>query len=701
MSFLHPWAIAVGAFAVALPLAIHWLTKPRPRRMPLSTVRFVRQVIAQRRARYRLRDLLVLLLRAAAVLLLGWAFARPLTGATPLVSPGAPGDAVRVVLLDASLSMGAVADGQTAFDRARAAAARFVQYSPGLRGDLLLAAARPGAVFDAASSNFPALAQALATAAPRPERLDVQAAINKAADVLARAPRSPGGRLELVILSDFQRTSWARADFSPVPKDAAIQFESVAPARAPENLAVLRAAAVGRVEQGREARIEVDVGNYARTARAVRVDVSVGDGACQLAGVCPPGVRTTLGGTVTLRRAGWVAGTAKLVGVTDALPTDDARPFVVDVRPPPTYALITRESAKPHASSSHFLQLALVPGRPTGDGPGEKVVRVDPDRPDRDALATAGLLVLDHPGPLPADVVNLLAGMVRRGRGMLYVAAEPADATNLRRLADAAGSDLKLPVDFQPPPANAPRDGLFLLDWKRDAPPFAAIAETMTAVAPALRFGGGLSTRRAEGGLQDDVLATYGDRSAALVVTACGAGTIAVLNGDLTESNLPSSPVFVPLVGELVGRLMAGGTSPDAAPCGEPLAAYLPPEAASVTGLSVVGADGAKLPGSALSQEGSFVLWRSDAAGPPGVYSVRRGDQAVFAIATAAPASESDLEPLDPGVLKTRLAAGRSVSFEGANDQPPKDQAWTWILIGCCCCMLAEFGILRAFGSPS
>ena len=42
MAYLHPWAIVVGVLAAGLPLAIHLLTRPRPIRLPLSTIRFVR-----------------------------------------------------------------------------------------------------------------------------------------------------------------------------------------------------------------------------------------------------------------------------------------------------------------------------------------------------------------------------------------------------------------------------------------------------------------------------------------------------------------------------------------------------------------------------------------------------------------------------------------------------------------------------------
>ena len=36
MNFINPWALAIGAAAVALPVVIHLLTRPRPIRLPLS-----------------------------------------------------------------------------------------------------------------------------------------------------------------------------------------------------------------------------------------------------------------------------------------------------------------------------------------------------------------------------------------------------------------------------------------------------------------------------------------------------------------------------------------------------------------------------------------------------------------------------------------------------------------------------------------
>ena len=50
---LNPWAIYVGLAAAALPVAIHFLTRPRPTRYPLSTLRFLREDPWERLSRLR------------------------------------------------------------------------------------------------------------------------------------------------------------------------------------------------------------------------------------------------------------------------------------------------------------------------------------------------------------------------------------------------------------------------------------------------------------------------------------------------------------------------------------------------------------------------------------------------------------------------------------------------------------------------
>src|SRR5205814_9219096 len=103
--------------------------------------------------------------------------------------------------------------------------------------------------FTRLTTNVAALRDELSRAQVRPERLNVAAAINQAAELLSKA--GEGVKRELVIVSDFQRSNWAAADFAPLPADAKIQLDSVAPAEPLPNLAVLRVTGPARGRPGR------------------------------------------------------------------------------------------------------------------------------------------------------------------------------------------------------------------------------------------------------------------------------------------------------------------------------------------------------------------------------------------------------------------------------------------------------------------
>ncbi|HEY5314663.1 MAG TPA: BatA and WFA domain-containing protein, partial [Pirellulales bacterium] len=449
---LHSWAIPLGAAALCLPLVIHLLTRPKPVRLPLSTLRFVRQAVEQKRARSRLRDWLVLALRTLAVALLAAALARPLIG-THDTADDAPAQATRVVLVDVSQSMAAGDHGISAWQRARAVAARHLQFRPGLRTNLILAGASPRTALDAPSSNFTALAEELTSAAVRSERIDVKAALEASARMLAAGlPAQP----ELIVISDFQRTNWASADFAGLPQQTRIVLESVAPPQPPPNLAIVRVGSTGGDSAGQEALVEVEVANFSTTPQTVNVEIELGSQLHRLTGVCGARARLTLTRPLGPSSTGWHSGIARLAGVGDSLNADNSRPFVVDVRRPPTYLLVTRQSASQRPSSSYYLERALVPLERQGNH-GPKLVRLDPVRLDLETLAPADLLILDHPGKLPASTTNLLASLVRRGRALLYVTAERVDATNLKLLLDAAGAAVHLPVEFFPAPSNQAR----------------------------------------------------------------------------------------------------------------------------------------------------------------------------------------------------------------------------------------------------
>jgi hypothetical protein len=289
--------------------------------------------------------------------------------------------------------------------------------------------------------------------------------------------------------------------------------------------------------------------------------------------------------------------------------------------------------------------------------------------------------------------------MLHSGRALLYVVSEPADAVNLKQLALAAGADLQMPVEFSPTSANNLRRDLFLVDVRRDRPPFSIFGDGLVEQISPLRFSGGLASRRLGQGSADDILAVYSDRSAALVLSSCGAGMLAVLNVDLNNSNLPSSPAFVPLIGELVEQLTTPRTQHPTVASGEPSVIYFPPEAGDPAGLRVIGPGGNKQnDASEITSDQLGVMWRTSAVGLPGVWRVDRGGRTVFAAASVIPAEESDLSSLDADVLTKRIAGGRKIEYRGSHEpNNATDDTWTWLAAACLAIMLVELVALRTF----
>jgi len=713
MTFLHPWAILIGIVAATGPVLLHWLTRPRPVRLPLSTLRFVREAVHQQRTWHRLRDFVLLCLRTLAVLLIALAMARPQWGQPAQVSDLQGSDAVRVVILDVSQSMAARSGAVEQIERARTVAANYLRYRPGLVANLILAGARPQGVFDTPSTNFDVLRDELARCRALPQRIDVNRALDMAARMLAPKLENDHRRRELVVVSDFQRTAWAKADFSPLPADTHIQLESTAPAEPLANLAILRVDGHTAGSQG-SVQLDVEVGNYSPTARKVTVEVALGNSTWRLSGTCPRGRRTTLSEEIGVRRPGWQTGEARLVGVDDALAADNVCPFVLLVRPQPTYVLMTRQTKGRKATSSLFLECALAPalqnnGRRNNQSPS--VVRMDPASFDHAALPAGDLILLDHPGKLSDETVKLLAALLHRGRPVLYVASELTDATNLKRLCEVAGSGLQMPVEFTPPPTGQVRRDLFFTSMRRDTPAFAVFGDSLTSTIGRLRFAGGLSSRRLATGVEADVLAGYNDGSAGIVLCSSGAGALAVINADLAASNLPKTSAFVPLLSELVEQMLDRRRAADSTICGELLVAPLPSEAGAAAGLRIRGPENAATGDRRLESpptngggcgelvdEAAGAVWRWTSPGPPGVYRVERDGATVFALSANIPAEESQLEVLPPDVLTGRLAAVCTAAYHGAVDESQqRDDFWKWFAVACVVCILGEMSALLIF----
>ena len=112
MSFAA-WTFLFGIAAVAGPIFAHFLAKPRYKRIPFTMLQFLRNSQVESHSRRNLRDLLILLMRCAIIILLALLFARPIIFIKPKPKEI---NSIYYLGLDDSASMSYSDNGKTFFD---------------------------------------------------------------------------------------------------------------------------------------------------------------------------------------------------------------------------------------------------------------------------------------------------------------------------------------------------------------------------------------------------------------------------------------------------------------------------------------------------------------------------------------------------------------------------------------------------------
>lgn len=700
--FMHPLLFAVGLCGAAIPLIVHWLTRPRPVRMPLSTIRLVSDALHERRAKQRLRDFLVLLMRCLAVALLAMAIARPLLVGDRRPAVGDQADRVKIVLLDASQSMAAIDGAATRFDSGRAAAATELSYKPNLAANLLVASHQAGAVFDSPSANLQLLRDRLAESKVSASAFSPAIALEEVTRQFATSDAD--AERELVVISDFQRSNWARADFSALPEKTKVRLISLSKETALANLAIEAVRLSATPTAGKPVTMLVDVVNHSPDTRSVQCQLELSQLTRVVEGTLQPQSRSTLQMTVDWPGAGWQWGKVRLLDTGDAIAADDELPVAIGVRPETKIAIVT-EAKRASKSGAFFIRQAfsLRELDREEDASDDSIVTVTPGMLDTPTAQSARLWVITDVEAWDDSVAPRVAAWLRRGRAVLYFARGPADANNLRRLKESLGTDMQPAVELVASLESDRRRDLRVDVFDRQNPPFSAFGDTLATTASSWRFGGGSPTRAVNAGSIDSVAATLSDRSALLFFTDVGAGKLAVFNADLTASNVAYQAGFVPVLVETVARLTDDGGAVAGTPSGQPIVRDLPGDAGDPDALTIVRAskpssDDDTAVGKIRSQDG-LLVWNWTAATEPDVYRVTdKEDRTVWAEAVRTDPAEQDLRSLSQEVLQQRLSGGRKLAYEtSAQASGQTDSLWVYATLAMLGCIVAEMGTLLWF----
>lgn len=712
MGFINPWALVIGGLALATPVLVHFLTRPRPQPMPLSTIHLVFASLQQKRSRHRLRDFLVLLMRMLVIAMVAAAIARPLWRTTVISTADTDASVARVVMIDVSASMGAGRGGSQPIGRSHAIADRYLNGPSDLSAAVVFVGARPESVFQNLSKNVNVLRQRARSAAATSQSADASAAILLAGELLQDT--NPETQREVVIISDFQRSDWGSMRLSGLPPGTRVQLESVA-ADQTNNVAVVGVDTADRIVAGQPFSCLVSVRNDSGVDRTLDCRLTLGNVVETVRQTFPSG-ESSVAFSMQVDQAGPHAGMAELMEASasvlaDDFPDDDLRAVSIDVSPPARIVLLSGQNPEQIPSSSYYLQRAgdeLLGGLQTGDASGRTVRRMSPQRFDSALFAAADIVIVDHPGRLPTPLVKQLAGKMQRGAGVLYCVAELADAVNLAALEKQIGASMRLPVRYVPQRGGRLRRDLAIQDLQRREPPFAIFGDSINAALQSLRFGGGLATEATEEALADRVLATLEDQTALLAVADGGAGRIAILNADLQQSNLPVQPAFVPLLGEIIAGLMPTRSAESSVDCGRPMVRLLPSEVGpddEVKFQPVGDWVGNEAGHGSMEVSSTGMTWTWKQPLTRGVFAAFRSGKPVSQVAINIPASESELTMLRPDNIDAlamtdpdaTMDAGQVGFRDATADQDDKDRWWNVLMSVCVLGLAGEMVMLRIF----
>jgi hypothetical protein len=370
MEFWHA-AFLAGTATFAVPVVIHLIFRMRKKRVIFSSLRFLQQSVLKESKRLKLRELILLLLRCLACILLALCFARPFRPDSVLAGPNGRVQEDVVLIVDDSPSLGAQEDASIRWPGLVEKARKFAgQHVAGDKVGLVLTS-EPARAEIELSGNFGAVSSALQKEHPSSKRGDLAQSLNTAFEMLATSTQQVR---RIVVYSDFQANQIDRGAWAEFAQKAAaagwgiaVQLEtpnSSQPKRL-TNLSVTDVRPKSDVWiEGRPVPFAIRVANHGDGEQpAVQVKLSV-DGkviATRNVGLGPRS-STEIEMSTPLPRAGEMSGQVEIVS-HDAFPDDDKRLFALKLRDSLKVLVIEERLGEKDAflDEGYYVRMALDP----------------------------------------------------------------------------------------------------------------------------------------------------------------------------------------------------------------------------------------------------------------------------------------------------------------------------------------------------
>jgi hypothetical protein len=657
--FANP-AMAVGVFALGVPLLIHLLTRHTPKSMIFPSLRFLKAARAHQSRIYNLRHILLLLVRTTVLLLILLAFLRPslMQGSGQKQDPKA--GRTTMILMDVSASMEYRYAGVSPLSQAKAAAMTLLDNrGKADRFNLILMGATPNSSFDEPSDNLYLLRRDIRDAVVRQECPDLGAAIAEAASQLKDAR----GSKHICFISDFQRTNWSSVDFSRIEPDTELVFMPVGPERA-ENCSVTDVAIrPGSPTVSEDIEIVCKVANYSDRPHRLPVELRFQDNESfkQELEIEPQSAVST-SFHLRIHQSGRYEGRVSIP--QDGLEIDNTRYFILPVAEKVGVLVVTDDDRTPEQSGVRLLVNAINPFQE--DHLAAAVATVVPSSDLNTAtLSAAQVVVLSDVRELSRSSGQALLDYLKSGGSVVYFHVSPSGSQNLDHLAAWSEGNLTLPfkltgqIDLSPQGGHASLgqanfDNGILRKF-RESPELSD-----------LKFRRFFSTDRVK--QKGQVLLQYDDGNIAMAQTTVGGGLLLLCNFScaLSGSDLARNTLFVPLVHEIIKGLRPSAGRRNAFLVGEPCYTTIEP-VADTTPVAFKKPSGESVEGNLdKGQGGTAVFFPKTAA--CGFYRVYAAAKLAGSVAVNVDSLESNLERLDIPQLKELAKKSPRTAFLASTD---------------------------------
>ncbi len=691
-SFLNPgflWALPLAS----IPILIHFLSKRRLPEIRFPTVMFLRALEPREIRRLRLREILLLILRTLAMILIICAFARPSVEPKGAATRAA---AAVAVVLDDSESMGAL--DEQARPRIEGARERGLAIVDATRsGDeiAITTTTGPDAPLMNRSGDRVRLTRTVGQISPTwlPGAMD--ASLERARRFLGRSALKSR---ELYVIGDFQAANFtpeAREKVALISRSGArVYLVPVVASRVPNHAIEdldpeLRP---GLQSKGLEMRARMvnhaDAPSERLAVRARRGDALIGGGDVSLQAdesrwaSLPIDWRAGAAAGVTTDSRGLAPVVVE--SDVDALPGDDRRYAVLGA--PRRLRVLRIVESRDGAPASRFTALALDPaqdgssGYAVEAGTPASLLGINRSRCD--------VVILEDIASLSSDAEARVRAFLREGGGVVIALGPHADLDYYGRKLFPGVIDLALDGT-----ERAAEGQSFELRARAPAHPILeglslSVGSPLTqSKLTALARG-----RTASPGAEIVVATTGG-----LPVVVAGR-QVAVFLGSLSDDwgDLPYSGAFVPLVRGLVDHA-ARSSSPDAldkALVGRAPAAHL--ESAPSGAVVVRGPGSYRSQATVVSDGSGFRAVAETPATAPGFYVFEAGAREAATVAVNLDPIESDLRPVSIDSLATgskdapRALLTASSLRSHLHDTRQGRELWLLFLTGAALCLAAE-----------